>query len=218
MSSSATSVRPALPWSVRGSLAVVSALSAVVTVVLAVLGAGQSEASAVDRWALAVIAPSVPEPKADFTPAWFVSTAGDPLVAAVLMVLLSAACWRLGRKRLAALAVAATVVNGVVTTGLKPLIGRTINGDHLSYPSGHTAWLTAMGIVAGLLLADLRHAGRAVTLAWVLGLALVGGAVMGWAQTGTIVHYATDTVGGFCAALALVPAAAWLIDRVADRR
>jgi hypothetical protein len=30
-------------------------------------------------------------------------------------------------------------------------------------------------------------------------------------------HYETDTVGGFAAAVAVVPATAWLVDRVADR-
>jgi len=213
VSNPAAPVHPALPAPLRVPLAVVSVLGAIGTVVLAIVFAGQDVPSAFDRWMLAVIEPTVPVPKATFTPAWFVSTAGDPPFAAVFVLVLGIVCWRTGRRRLAALTVAATIVNGIFSTVLKPVIGRTINDGHTSYPSGHTAWLTGMGIVVGLLLADHLRAGRVAGLALVLGLALAGGLVMGWAQTGTIVHYATDTIGGFGLALALVPGTAWLVDR-----
>jgi membrane-associated phospholipid phosphatase len=41
---------------------------------------------------------------------------------------------------------------------------------------------------------------------------------MAWAQVLLNAHYPTDTLGGFCAALAVVPLVAWTIDRVADRK
>jgi undecaprenyl-diphosphatase len=40
---------------------------------------------------------------------------------------------------------------------------------------------------------------------------------MGWAQVALGAHYPTDVLGGWCTALAVVPATAWLVDRIADR-
>ena len=211
-------VRSALPPSVRSWLAVVSLVLAVVAVVLAVILGGHSQPSAFDAWALRVTEWSVPDPSDPLTAAWIIGTAGDPPVAAVLVLILVVVCWRMGRKRLAVLAVAGPVATGVVTTVCKPVIHRTINGDHLSYPSGHTAFVTGMGIVVGLLLVDRFELARARGVAVVLGCAVVAGAAMAWSQTASIVHYATDTIGGFCTAFALVIPVAWLIDAVASRR
>lgn len=218
MISSVTSARPALPALLRAPLGAVSALAAVVTVVVAVLLGGQSTGSPFDEWVLSAIGGPLADPSEPFTPAWIIGSLGDPVVAAVLVVILAVICWRMGRNRLAVLAVAGTASTGVVTTVLKPVIGRTINGPHLSYPSGHTALLTGLGIVVGLLLVDRFQTGRVASMALVLTLAVVTGVSMAWAQVALGVHYATDTVGGFCAALVLVPAVAWLIDRIADRR
>jgi undecaprenyl-diphosphatase len=55
----------------------------------------------------------------------------------------------------------------------------------------------------------------AAALAALLGAALVVGALAAWAQAGLVAHYPTDTLGGWCTALAVVPATAWLIDRTA---
>ena len=41
---------------------------------------------------------------------------------------------------------------------------------------------------------------------------------MAWAQVLVNAHYPTDTLGGFCAALAVVPPTGWLVDAIADRR
>jgi membrane-associated phospholipid phosphatase len=43
---------------------------------------------------------------------------------------------------------------------------------------------------------------------------LPAGAAMGWSEVVLSAHYPTDTLGGFCTALAVVPATARLIDRV----
>jgi membrane-associated phospholipid phosphatase len=37
---------------------------------------------------------------------------------------------------------------------------------------------------------------------------------MALAQVTADAHYPTDTIGGFCAAMAAVPATAWLVERV----
>ena len=49
----------------------------------------------------------------------------------------------------------------------------------------------------------------------VLAAAVTFGAVMAWSQIVLSRHYPTDTLGGFCAALVVVPATAWLFDRTA---
>jgi membrane-associated phospholipid phosphatase len=104
-----------------------------------------------------------------------------------------------------------------VTTVVKPIVGRTIHGEFLSYPSGHTALATALALVIGLVVADRLGLGRVAAVVLVVGLALVAGVAMGWAEVALGAHYPTDAVGGFCAALAAVPATAWLVDRVAER-
>jgi undecaprenyl-diphosphatase len=59
--------------------------------------------------------------------------------------------------------------------------------------------------------------GRTAGTSLVLTAALAVGAAMGWAQVGLGAHYPTDALGGWCTALAVVPATAWLVDRTADR-
>jgi membrane-associated phospholipid phosphatase len=67
--------------------------------------------------------------------------------------------------------------------------------------------------------ATLLVVGRNPARAWLLAVVpLLAAAAMAWAQVLLNAHYPTDTVGGFCAALAVVPAVAWTIDRVADSR
>jgi len=41
---------------------------------------------------------------------------------------------------------------------------------------------------------------------------------MAWSQVALGTHYPTDTIGGFCTAMAVVPATAWLVDWFAGRR
>ncbi|MGW2546542.1 phosphatase PAP2 family protein, partial [Kitasatospora sp. NPDC001574] len=58
--------------------------------------------------------------------------------------------------------------------------------------------------------------GRTAATLLVLAAALVAGAAMGWAQVALGAHYPTDALGGWCTALAVVPATAWAVDRVAE--
>jgi undecaprenyl-diphosphatase len=101
---------------------------------------------------------------------------------------------------------------------LKPLVGRTIHGaDNLSYPSGHTAFLTALALSSALLATGRLGLGRTAGMSLVLGTALVAGGAMGWAQVALGAHYPTDVLGGWCTAVAVTTATAWLVDRAADR-
>ncbi|WP_285482248.1 phosphatase PAP2 family protein [Amycolatopsis sp. NBRC 101858] len=142
---------------------------------------------------------------------------GEPVGSTILVAVLAVVCFLVHRIRAAVLTVLGVVVTVAVTTLLKPTIGRTIHGEFLSYPSGHTALATALALVIALLLADRLGLGRVAAVVVVLGLAVVAGVAMGWAEVALGAHYPTDAVGGFCAALAAVPATAWLVDRVAER-
>jgi undecaprenyl-diphosphatase len=133
----------------------------------------------------------------------------------VLVALLVGVSLVLRRRRVAVLVVLGTGLTISVTTALKPLVGRTIHDVYLSYPSGHTASATAVGMAAALLLAHRLSRGAALALLY--GVAAVVGATAAWAQSILVAHYPSDTVGGWCTALAVLPTTAWLVDLAALR-
>ncbi|MGW1375799.1 phosphatase PAP2 family protein [Streptomyces sp. NPDC002446] len=206
--------RAVLPPSLRGWLGLVAALAALVVVVLGVLYAGHSEPGAVDVWIQLAVD--------GVGPPWrYVALAtdflGEPVGAATLVVAIVTGCLLLRRLRAAVFVVAGVGIAVGTTTVLKSLVGRTIHGDgNLSYPSGHTAFFTALVLVAALLATGRLGLGRAAGTLVVLAAALVAGAAMGWAQVALGAHYPTDALGGWCTALAVIPATAWLVDRMAD--
>lgn len=192
-------------------------MAALVTVLLAARYRGQATGSPADIWLYSHLSGGVLGSAIGYSLAWVIGTAGDPAAAGVLMLCLAVVCLITKRRRLALLAIAGPVLTGAVTTGLKPLVGRTIHGDHLSFPSGHTAQLTALAMVLGLLLVQRLGPAGPLGTPVVLGAAALGGAAMSWSQTASSVHYATDTLAGFCVAVAVVPMAGWILDVVADR-
>ncbi|WP_328767108.1 phosphatase PAP2 family protein [Streptomyces sp. NBC_00286] len=205
-----------LPPSLRAGLGLIAALAALVVVVLGVLYAGHSEPGRVDRWIVEPTADSVRPPwrrvalATDFL--------GEPAGAAMLVVAAVAGCLLLRWPRAAVLVGAGAALTVGTVKLLKPLVGRTIHGDgNLSYPSGHTAFLTAFALVVALIATGRLGLGRTAAMSLVLAAALVAGAAMGWAQVALSAHYPTDVLGGWCTALAVVPATAWLVDRMADR-
>ncbi|MEW2635075.1 phosphatase PAP2 family protein [Streptomyces sp. NPDC048389] len=208
--------RPApavLSPSLRPSLGPMAALAALVVVVLGVLYAGHDKPGRVDGWIRSVVQGVRPSWRnvALATDFW-----GEPAGAAMLVVAAVAGCLLLRRPRAAVLVVAGAGLTVGTTTLLKPLVGRTIHGDgNLAYPSGHTAFLTALALVAALVATERFGLGRRVGTLLVLAAALVAGAAMGWAQIALDAHYPTDVIGGWCTALAVVPATAWLVDRSA---
>jgi membrane-associated phospholipid phosphatase len=142
---------------------------------------------------------------------------GEPIGAAIVVTAVVTVCLALGHRRAAVLAVAGSALTVTTTTLLKPVVDRTIHGDFLAYPSGHTALITALTLIMALVAADrLRPSAPTGTLL-VLTAAAAGGAAMAWAQVALGAHYPTDTVGGFCTAIAVIPTTAWVIDRAADR-
>lgn len=206
-----------LPPALRVSLGLVAALAALVVVVLGVLFAGHSEPGRVDRWIIQPTADSVGPPWRSLALA--TDFLGEPVGAATLVAATVTGCLLLRCPRAAVLVVAGAGMAVGTTTLLKSLVGRTIHGDgNLSYPSGHTAFLTAFALTVALLATRRLGLGRTAGTALVLAAALVAGAAMGWAQVALGAHYPTDVLGGWCTALAVVPATAWLVDRVADTR
>ncbi|WP_262705731.1 MULTISPECIES: phosphatase PAP2 family protein [Streptomyces] len=211
--------RPApavLPRSLRARLGPIAALAALVVGVLGVLYAGHGEPGGVDRWIVEPTADSVRPPWRRVALA--MDFLGEPAGAATLIVVAVTGCLLLRRPRAAVLVVAGTAMAVGTATLLKHLVGRTIHGDgNLSYPSGHTAFFTALALVVALLATGRFGLGRTAGTSLVLAAALVGGAAMGWAQVALGAHYPTDVLGGWCTALAVIPATAWLVDRMADR-
>ncbi|MGW2815701.1 phosphatase PAP2 family protein [Streptomyces sp. NPDC001415] len=210
--------RPApavLPSSLRAPLGLIAALAALVVVVIGILYAGDGEPGAVDRWIIRPTADSV-------RPPWrYVALAmdflGEPAGSSMLVVAVVTGCLLRRRPRAAAFVVAGVGITVVAATLLKYLVGRTIHGDdNLSYPSGHTAFATALALVLALLATGRLGLGRTAGALLVLAAALVAGAAMGWAQVALGAHYPTDVLGGWCTALAVIPATAWLVDRAAD--
>ncbi|MBB1258537.1 phosphatase PAP2 family protein, partial [Streptomyces alkaliterrae] len=143
---------------------------------------------------------------------------GEPVGAALLVAVGVAGCLAVRWWRAAVLLVAGTGVAVGVTKVLKPLVGRTIYEANLAYPSGHTAFLTAFAVVVALLVAGRVGFGKTAGTSVVLAAGLLAGTAMGWAQVALGAHYPTDTLGGMCTAFAVVPATAWLVDRVAEAR
>lgn len=215
MSSSVTpNGPPALPPALRRPIGIMAVLAALVGAVLAARYSGDIAASWLDRWAQTAVESLLPQPGPG---ALLIDLVGEPLVTAVVAGLLAAACLALGRRRLAVVAVAGPGLTGVATTVLKPVIGRTIHGSYLAYPSGHTAAVTVLALVVMLLAVDLLRAGRLPGVLLILAGAGAGGATMAWSQVALGAHYPTDTIGGFCTAMAVVPATALLVDWFAAR-
>ncbi|MFJ8825905.1 phosphatase PAP2 family protein [Streptomyces sp. NPDC102467] len=205
-----------VPPSLRGRLALIAGFAALTVIVLGVLYAGHSRPGSVDRWFIAPTADSV-------RPPWrYVALAldffGEPAGSALVVAAAVAGCLLRRRPRAAVFVVAGAGLTVVATTLLKSLVGRTIHGaDNLSYPSGHTAFATALALMAALLAIRRLGLGRTAGTSLVLAAPLVAGAAMGWAQVALGAHYPTDALGGWCTALVVVPVTAWLVDRVADR-
>ncbi|MGK4594728.1 phosphatase PAP2 family protein [Amycolatopsis sp. w19] len=201
---------PAIPPRARIPLWTLGAFGFVVAVVLGLRYAGSSHTAGLD----ALVLPVVDRVEG---PLWYLATAidfaGEPVGAVVVIALFGWLCLRHRRQRIAILMVAASGVTVALTTGLKPLFGRLIHGEFLSYPSGHTAFAVTVATVVGLLVVDVRGLGPVGGASVLVGLIAFAGLAMGWAEVALGAHYPTDTFGGFGFAVAVVPVVGWAVDR-----
>ena len=204
--------RAALPPALRGPAAVVATLSTLVFAMLAARYEGGSTA----RWLDARVQSLVGSSGRGRSPADVVIAFGNEISVMVLALLLSGMALALGQRRLAVLMIVGPGLTGLATTTLKPVIGRTLN-DAFAFPSGHAGGATALGVVTALLLISmLRTAGRASATLLAAG-ALLSGGTMALALIADRDHYPTDTIGGFCVAVAVVLTSGLVIDWSADR-
>ena len=205
---------PAVPAVVRRPLAAAAVVTGIAAVVLGMVVAGGSAGLPVDVGLRAAVAAWWGEPG---RLALLIDLLGEPRVVAVVVVALVAGCLVLGRRRLAVVAILGPALAVVLTTALKPLVGRTINGDNLAYPSGHATSSAALALVAALLVVSVIDAGLVGASLLVVAAPVVAGGTMALAQIALNAHYVTDTLGGLCVALAAVVAVAFVVDRAAGR-
>ena len=208
------SVPAVSPPSLRARLGLIAALAALVVVGFGLRYAGDSRPGTVDARIRAALDGMGPSWRSIALATDFL---GEPAAAATLVVALVTVCLLLRHPRAAVLVVGGVGMTVGTATLLKSLVGRTIHGDNLSYPSGHTAFATALALVVALPVTGRLGLARTAGTSLVLAAALVAGAVMGWAQVALGAHYPTDVLGGWCTALAVIPATAWLVDRTTDR-
>jgi membrane-associated phospholipid phosphatase len=201
-----------LPARLRAPAAALVVGCAVLFLVLAVRYHGSGSPGGFDSW-VAKILPRVGYPRrglartTDLGPfAFFIL---DAIVTVAL--LLRRSWWQ------AALAVGGPVLTMLVVEVAKPLIGRRNHGS-LCLPSGHTAAVTTVALVGALLLVQ-RMRTRPV-LAAILGF--LAATILAAAMAVVLVllgwHFATDTVAGYCVAVASTLGAAFALDGIAGRR
>lgn len=196
--------------SLRLPVAVVAVFSAAIALIIGLHVAGTSAPSGVDAWGSSRVhnlLSGVP----GLT--WAVVRLGDPGPMFVLAALLAALCGLLRRPFHALLSLTAPFAAGAVARLLKPAVGRTFEG-FLAFPSGHTAAVTALALVAGLLLISVARAPLAVAVSVAAAMVLLAGAVIGLALVAVDWHYPTDALGGFCTAITLVVALAFILDGI----
>lgn len=201
-----------MPRRARRPLAGLAAAAAAVVAVLGTAFAGERSAGHLDRFAMHALGPV--RRTADVSQGF--ADLGNPVPIALALLGLIIAAWRMHLLRGLVVVVVGPLL-AMVTTSLvlKPIIDRT-HGGGLAFPSGHTTAVTSV-VLAGALV-FLGRPGVTRRLRWVSGIAL-GVLVAAVAATlaGLGYHYATDTVGGFALALAVVSAVALAVDAVGER-
>lgn len=200
-----------MPGPVRRPAAVLAAAAAVLAVVLGLRYHDDTRPGRLDSWASDLLAAG--------RHAHLLSVVVDavPVLATALAAAIAVGCLRARRPRFAAFAVAGPLLTTVVVELGKRLVDRTIRGQ-LALPSGHTAGATSVLVVLTLLLlARIRRRVRTIAALLLAGVA-VGAAAVGFTMVSIRAHYATDTVAGFCTALAVTLGLALGTDAVAGRR
>jgi membrane-associated phospholipid phosphatase len=208
--------RPLLAAPARLWAGALLASSSILVIALGVLFAHQDKPDRLDR---AVDAPVI---------TWFgghrglglwLVFPGSLLPAGVATAAIVAACMLAGRLNGAVLAAAALPAAEGLNEGLiKPLVHRTYLGV-LTYPSGHTAAVSALAATVTVLLLASPQRGQAA--AWRVLIPTVGyvlACVVAIALIGLQWHYFTDTVAGAAVGIGTVCGLALLLDLPALRR
>ena len=210
-----TFVEPAaLPVPLRRPAICVAVVAVVTVVAFGLSYEGLTSSTHIDRQLDRLVSISAPD---NYKVFMLVRTLGNPrqvVIAAGLLIVLALAT---GRYRLAVLALAGPGLTGLATTALKPLFDRTLHGQPV-YPSGHAGALTSLAIVAALLLVSVLRPSAGIGVLLVSATTLAAGGVMAVALIVLKQHYPTDTIGGFCTAVAIVLGIALLLDQLADAR
>ncbi len=147
------------------------------------------------------------------------SMLGGGVEMTILTAVVAISCLAARRLSGAVLAVVSVPVAAALTElVLKPLVHRTIAGD-LTYPSGHTTGVFALGTVVAVVVLG-SPGGRArsgARIAGVIAAAVIASAV-GFAMIGLQYHYFTDTIGGAAVGIGSVLSIAFLLDADLIRR
>ena len=205
--------KPAIPPNLHGAAVVLAVLSALALAGLGFLHHGSHGPDPFDRAVSGAVRAIWPEAGAV---SYLVDGLAAPVPALVIVAVLVVGCLAARQWRLAAVAAIAPLSAAAGTIVLKPVVERTIHGDNLAFPSGHTAFATAVGLVLGLLWIGLFRPGpRWAARCWRPSPS-VPALVMALNQVILDAHYPSDTVGGFCTATAVVLTVALLIDSVAE--
>lgn len=206
--------RPLLAERVRRPAMVVIVLAIIVIAVFGMRYADQDMAGHLDR-SLDTLIRNHLRPDQPITRA--LVSLGNPAQATILVAVVAGAAAAARRWSGVLLTIIGTVTAVTITELiLKPLIGRLRFG-HLSFPSGHTTAVAAVAIATVILIGGARWP-RSVALRMVASLAAVAVAVgVAVSLIAQHIHYATDTVAGYCVALATVPAVALGLDFFAPR-
>jgi undecaprenyl-diphosphatase len=196
-----------VPPQLRRPAALLALACTAVLVVLAARYHGDRAAGRLDNWVFGQI------PEVLRSHHWTLTGLAKylPIVLVVVAGVVAVASGIRRRWNVAALAVLAPAATVGLTELGKQLVDRRIDG-YLALPSGHTAGATSVFLVLGLVwLSRVRHRLRAVAVL-VAAAVTAGGALVGLLMVSVHDHYATDTVAGYCIAVAVTLAIALAID------
>jgi undecaprenyl-diphosphatase len=203
--------QPIVPGPVRLPAAVLAGAAAVLVVVLGLRYHDDTRAGRLDSWASDLFVPGAGRGA--------LSLVADavPVLAIALAGAIAISCLRARRWSFAVFAVAAPVLTTVIVQLGKRVVDRTIHGQ-LALPSGHTAGATSVLVVLALMLLARTRRRVLATAALLLAGVAVGAAAVGLAMVSINAHYPTDTVAGFCTALAVTLGVGLGLDAGAARR
>ncbi|MGH3549526.1 MAG: phosphatase PAP2 family protein [Pseudonocardiaceae bacterium] len=206
--------RPLLSDRVRRPALLVIALAIIVITVFGMRYADQDMPGHLDRSLDALIRNALHR---DQPVTGVLVSLGNPAPAAILIAAVAGAAAAARRWAGVLLTIVGTVTAVAITDLiLKPLIGRLSYG-HLSFPSGHTTVVAAVAFATAILVGGARWP-HSRTLRLVAGVAAVAVALgVAISLVALRVHYATDTVAGYCVALATVLAVALCLDFLGSR-